>query len=489
MNQVLPNLVASKKPVLSLLLMCVLLTFQRGNAQHCFLGFQYTVDGNIVAFDDQSTADGNITSYSWNFGDGHASTEQNPTHQYAAPGTYNACLTINAHNPSCTATYCHHVVVVHPPAGVCQAAFIVHQPNPAHQIIDFTDQSTSDGTIGSWAWDFGDGHTSTEQNPSHTYAEPGTYLVCLIIMDDDGGCTSHVCQHVVVHHPPAGVCNALFIAHQPNPAHQTIDFTDQSTSNGTIGSWAWDFGDGHTSTEQNPSHTYAEPGTYLVCLIITNNNGACTSHICQHVIVHHPPANDCHAAFTAHVETSGFGVQFTNTSAGTTSHTTYRWDFGDGDTTFTEESPHHAYAHSGHYTVCLFLADATTGCSSHICQNINVHHGGVHHYHPILEHIEGVPASKIEPRADHIISPPEQMTIYPNPVVGAVQVVYQITATAKIKFELYSLSGARVIELAESAQPAGEYTEVVPVGDLPPGEYVLKMTVDGTPHVRRIMVQ
>lgn len=81
------------------------------------------------------------------------------------------------------------------------------------------------------------------------------------------------------------------------------------------------------------------------------------------------------------------------------------------------------------------------------------------------------------------------MTIYPNPVVDAVQVVYQITATAKIKFELHSLSGARVIELAESTQPAGEYTEVMIVEDLPPGEYVLKMTVDGTPHVRRIMVQ
>lgn len=489
MNQVLPNLVASPKPGLSLLLMCVLLTFQRGNAQHCFPGFQYTVAGNVVTFNDQSTADGNITSYSWNFGDGQTSAEQNPAHAYATPGTYNVCLTITAHNPSCTNTYCHHVVVVHhPPVGVCQAAFVAHQPNPEHQAINFTDQSTSDGTIGSWVWDFGDGNTSTEQNPSHTYIQPGTYLVCLIITNNDGSCTSHVCQHVVVHHPPAGVCHALFIAHQPNPAHQTIDFTDQSTSDGTIGSWAWDFGDGHTSTEQNPSHTYAEPGTYLVCLIITDNDGGCTSHLCQYVVVHHPLANDCHAAFTVHIDSSGFGIYVTNTSTGTTDHTTYRWEFGDG-TTSTGENAHHTFAHSGHYTVCLFIADTTTGCSSHICQNINVHHGGVHHYHPQLEHIEGVAISKIEPRADCIMSPSAQMVVYPNPAVEAVQVVYQIPVTAKVKFELYNLNGARVVESGENTKSAGTYTEFIQVSNLLPGEYVLKMTVDGTPHVRRIMVQ
>jgi PKD repeat protein len=488
MNQTLPNFVTSKKPRFFLLILCVLLSFQRGNTQHCFPGFQYSVDGNAVTFNDQSTADGTITAYNWNFCDGQTSAEQNPTHTYAASGTYNACLTITAHNPSCTDTYCHHVVVVHPPSGVCQAAFIAHQPNPAHQTVDFTDQSTSDGTIGSWVWDFGDGSTSTDQNPSHTYAQPGTYLVCLIITDNDGVCTSHVCLHVVVHHPPAGVCQAVFNAHQPDPAHLTIDFTDQSTSDGTIGSWAWDFGDGHTSTEQNPSHTYAQPGTYLVCLIIANNDGNCTSHACHHIVVPHPVTNECHAAFTVHVDASGFSVQFTNTSAGTTDHTTYSWDFGDGDTTSTEGSPHHIYAHSGHYTVCLFIADTTTGCSSHICQNINVHHGGVHHYHPQLEHIEGVAASKTEPRGDRIMSPSAQIVVYPNPAIDAIQVVYQIPVTAKVKFELYSLIGAKVVELAENAKPAGTYTEFIRVGNLPTGEYVLKVIVDGIPHVRQITV-
>jgi PKD repeat protein len=191
--------------------------------------------------------------------------------------------------------------VHHPTAGVCHAAFTAHQPDPDVQSINFIDQSTSDGTIGSWAWDFGDGSASSEQNPSHTYAHSGTYLVCLTITDDDGGCTSHVCHHVVVHHPPVGVCHAMFKAHQPSLGQLSVEFTDQSTSDGIIGSWVWDFGDGNTSMEQNPTHTYAHSGTYLVCLIITDDDGGCTSHQCLHVVVHHPQVN---ANYTRTDETS-----------------------------------------------------------------------------------------------------------------------------------------------------------------------------------------
>ncbi len=574
MNLTLSNFVVFQKPGFFLLLLCTLFAFQRGNAQHCFPGYHFSADANTVAFDDQSTADGNITAYSWDFGDGHTSAEQNPTHTYTAPGTYNVCLTITAHDPACTETYCHHivvhhppaavchtafaahqtdpaqptivftdqstsdgtigswawdfgdgststqqnpthtyaapgtyqvclfttdadgvctnhvchqVVVHHPPAAVCHAAFVVHQSGTAQQTIDFTDHSTSDGTIGSWAWDFGDGHTSTEQNPAHTYAEPGTYQVCLVTTDADGVCTNHVCHQIVVHHPPAAVCHAAFAAHQTDPAQQTIDFTDQSTSDGTIGTWAWDFGDGHTSTEQNPTHSYAVPGTYLVCLIITDADGGCTNHLCHHVVVHHAASNECHAAFTVHTDASGFGIQFNNTSAGTSAHTTYNWEFGDG-TTSTEENPHHTYTHPGHYTVCLFITDLTTGCSTHSCHTINVHHGGEHHY-PHHAQDEPLAARRGGLNTERSTSPIDQVGIYPNPVVGAVQVVYHLQVTAKVKFELYSLTGGRVIELAENIQPAGEYTEVIQVGHLPPAVYVLKMTVDGTPRVHRILVQ
>ena len=487
MNQTLTNFATSLIPRFSFLMLFALLSFQKANAQHCNPGFHFTVNGNTVVFEDLSTADGNITSYHWDFGDDNTSTEQNPSHTYASPGTYNGCLTITAHNPNCSATFCHHVVVTHPPHE-CYAAFVTNQPDLSQPTIDFTDQSTADGVIVSWEWDFGNGNTSTDQNPSHTYSAPGSYLVCLTITDDSG-CTSHFCHHVVVHHAPAGVCHAEFGVQQPNPNHQTIHFTDLSTSDGIIGTWEWDFGDGNTSSEQNPTNTYGEPGTYLVCLTITDEDGGCTSHICHHVTVHHAPPSDCHAVFTMHFDSSGLGVQFTNTSTGTTIHTTYFWQFGDG-TNSTEENPYHIFPHTGHYTVCLFIEDLTIGCSAHICYKINVHHDGHHHfYDPHHAEIDAFYAQKDETTTERTMSPTEFMTIHPNPAVNFVKILYQIGIDAKVNFEIYNLTGAKVAAIAESEQTAGEYTQVISVANLMPGVYVLKIMVDGEPHIQQIVVQ
>ncbi len=574
MKQTLTNFAASHKSRFFFLLLCSLFSFQKINAQHCHPSFHFTVNGNTVIFEDLSTADGNITSYNWDFGDGNTSTEQNPTHTYATPGTYNVCLTITAHHPDCTATFCHHVVINHPPPGECHAEFTSHQADPAEPTIDFTDLSTSDGIIGTWEWDFGDGNTSNEQNPTHTYPGPGVYLVCLTITDEDGHCTSHVCHHLVIHHPPLHECQAAFAVHQPDPALPTFDFTDQSTSDGTIVSWEWDFGDGNTSndqnpshtyssvgaylvcltiiddkgctshvchqivvhhtppghchaafhanqpnpdhpiihftdlstsdggidawewdfgdgttsTEQNPIHTYATPGTYLVCLTIEDDDGNCTSHVCHHIQVNHPPAGDCHAAFTFELVAGGLGVQFTNTSTGTTAHTTYFWDFGDGGTS-TEENPHHTYSHDGHYTVCLFIEDLTIGCHSHVCHTIALPHLGLLHPYP-SDAIPKPGSSVNQGNGVELTHPSDnKLIVYPNPVVGTLQINYQVSVAGKITFELFNLTGVQVIKLAEDLQSAGSYTKVIPVGNLVPGVYVLKTTMDGETFLRKITVQ
>lgn len=346
--------------------------WQQGKTQHCTPGFHFTVDGYNVIFDDQSTADGDIASYSWDFGDGASSTEQNPSHTYGHSGTYHVCLTITAHNPGCTATFCHNVVIHAAPPGNCHAAFTAHQPDPDQHLIDFTDESTSDGTIGLWFWDFGDDNTSTEQNPSHIYAEPGNYVVCLTITDENGECTNHVCHEVTIHHTPAGICHAFYSAHQADPDILTFDFTDQSTSDGTISSWSWEFGDGNTSTEQNPSHTYSQPGTYHVCLTITDDEG-CSNHFCHALIVHHPVAGVCHASYNAHQgDPEQQVISFTDHSTSDGTIISWSWDFGDG-TSSTEQNPTHTYLQPGTYLVCLHITD-DSGCTSHVCHNVIVHH-------------------------------------------------------------------------------------------------------------------
>jgi len=122
----------------------------------------------------------------------------------------------------------------------------------------------TDGTIVSWLWDFGDGQTSTEQNPTHTYTQDGTYTVTLTVTDDNLETDDDTTTADISDSDPV----ADFVASPTSGVEPlTVTFTDQSISWDEIDSWLWDFGDGQTSTEQNPTHEYTE-GTYTVSLTI-----------------------------------------------------------------------------------------------------------------------------------------------------------------------------------------------------------------------------
>lgn len=135
--------------------------------------------------------------------------------------------------------------------------------------VVFTDQSTNNPTT--WLWDFGDGINSAEQNPEHTYQEAGDFTVQLTVSNDFGSDTKTKADYIEVE-AAGGVPNAAFSG-TPSMgiAPLTVNFTDQSTYNPT--SWQWDFGDGNTSTQQSPEHTYQNAGFYTVQLEVSNNYG------------------------------------------------------------------------------------------------------------------------------------------------------------------------------------------------------------------------
>lgn len=138
--------------------------------------------------------------------------------------------------------------------------------------VTFTDLSSNYPT--SWIWDFGDGTTSTAQNPTHTYLEPGTYEVSLTVTNEAASNT----------HTKPGYINAYgmradFIAAPVwGSAPLTVTFTDLSAGIGVPGptGWAWDFGDETTSTEQHPTHTYFANGVYTVTLTASNGDASDT---------------------------------------------------------------------------------------------------------------------------------------------------------------------------------------------------------------------
>ncbi|NRB50810.1 MAG: PKD domain-containing protein, partial [Saprospiraceae bacterium] len=132
-------------------------------------------------------------------------------------------------------------------------------------VVNFMDNSTNDPT--SWTWDFGDGKTSTAQSPSHTFAGPGEYNVCLTATNSAGSNTT--CSSVSIVLAPMASFSFM------DQGGGVVDFMDNSTNDPT--SWTWDFGDGNTSTAQSPSHTFAGPGEYNVCLTATNSAGSNTT--------------------------------------------------------------------------------------------------------------------------------------------------------------------------------------------------------------------
>jgi PKD repeat protein len=299
--------------------------------------FSFERDKLEVQFNNTSTdADGTISSFLWDFGDGSSSGDTNPSHTYTGAGTYSVTLTATDDDGD-QGTVSKEVTAV---ANVPPAASFSFTTDIS--FVQFSDQSTdSDGTLVSRRWDFGDGSTSAEAAPAHTYAASGTYAVTLTVTDDDGA--SHTdTQNVAVAAPiiPAAIPDFTF-----NTNGLSVQFTNSST--GAIDSHAWDFGDGASSTEGSPSHTYAAAGTYTVGLTVTNAAGSNTAT--KEVSV--PSAATPDFSFDA----DGLTVQFTDSTSGTIA--SYAWDFGDGATS-TEGSPSHTYAAAGTYAVGLTVSNA-----------------------------------------------------------------------------------------------------------------------------------
>lgn len=220
-------------------------------------GYTSLSAGFTTTFTNTSTG-GNAT-YFWDFGDGNSSTQMDPVYTYSTPGTYNVCLIVT--NACDVDTICQSVTAS------CAAANATWSASNTALVATFTDLTA--GAPSSWAWDFGDGGTSTVQNPTHTYAAAGTYTVCLTITDSCG--TDSTCMPVsVCALPDAGIA-----AVDPNLAWEflPIQFTDSSTS-GPGTTWAWSFGDGGTSNLQNPIYTYTSSGLFTVCLTVTDSCGS-----------------------------------------------------------------------------------------------------------------------------------------------------------------------------------------------------------------------
>ena len=294
--------------------------------------FFNTVAGPTATFVNTST--GSITGYSWDFGDGGTSTAADPTRTYACPGSYFVVLTAMTAS-GCTSYSYRTVTVSGDPAPDFSASV-------SGTTVNFTDLSVGTGLT--YNWYFGDGNSSTTQNPSNTYTCGGDKYVYFEVTNLTN-CTVGKGKYIHV----VGDPDPIFLS---NVSGNTVTFSNATTGN--VATQNWYFGDGLNSNAQAPTHIYSCPGIYNVYLEVTGTNG-CVVPYGEDVIISGTPSAD----FTS--SGSGLTTTFTDASAG--SSLTYNWNFGDGSTS-TDQNPVHAYTCGGSYYVYLTVSNGTCASST-----------------------------------------------------------------------------------------------------------------------------
>jgi gliding motility-associated-like protein len=239
--------------------------------------------------------------------------------------------------------------------GVCLGTEIVFK--------DATDVSSV--IIKDWYWDFGDGQTSTLQNPGHTYVSPGTYDVILTVVNNNG-CPATITQKIKVLNNPVAAFEVKSTACIDLP----LNIADRSiAADGTIKQWIWDFNDGtvETHTDNLPfSHTYTQLGTYSIKLTVVNENGCAGIHEFS-ITVEPLPVADFKLPDVCIADAFAQFFDLSTISNNTAQLFTYSWNFGDAKATVansntsTLKDPKHTYTEAGIYTVTLTVSSAG-GC-------------------------------------------------------------------------------------------------------------------------------
>lgn len=319
--------------------------------------------GAMVTFDGSgSTDDGTIASYAWDFGDGNTGTGVSATNTYATAGTYTVSLTVTD-NAGGTNTVTSTIDIAD---NVAPVAEITAPTAPAAGTVgtaitfDGTGSTDSDGIIETYEWTFGDMGTGTGATTTYTYAAPGTYMVTLTVTDDLG-LTNQANVTITIsagtNLPPVAVITAPPTTGTTGTA-VTFNGANSTDADGTVETYAWDFGDGGTGTGAIASYAYTTAGTYTVALTVTDNTGdtnEATTSIIISAGANQPPVAMINAPTTGTVNTA-ITFDGTGSTDADGNIASYAWDFGDGGTDVGATATY-AYTTAGTYTVTLTVTD------------------------------------------------------------------------------------------------------------------------------------
>jgi PKD repeat protein len=461
----------TKNSIKFLFIACTMLLTAISAKGQCTANFNFTVSNGNVSFFNTSTGTFSTTTYNWNFGDGTTlyipmNNTGNTAHTYSSNGVYSVTLVVNdTISSSCNSSVTLTLAIT---SATClgNASFIYNiKPNG---VVDFFNMSSGSGLT--YTWGFGDSNTSTTASPTHTYLTSGLYNVTLTATSFSGVCTFSTVQSIYVNVAPCNLAASFTYAVTNN----TVNFTNTSAGTNTSTSYYWYFGDGGSSTSQNPTHVYAGNGTYYVSLMLTDNQG----FICQDStglvvnITNGPCLSNANFSLSKDSLTPltwNIFPSFTGTVTG------ILWNWGDGSTS-TSMYPSHTFSAAGTYSICVTITNTcpTGTATSSYCANSSIYkmNGG----NSMIEVRVIDPANPLE--ITEKLNDAVLVDIYPNPNNGEASVylnrteksgdiritVYDVTGKSIANFELNEPGSANKIDL--NNLPDGTYHFQISNGDL-----------------------
>ncbi|MBL8814305.1 MAG: PKD domain-containing protein, partial [Planctomycetaceae bacterium] len=328
-------------------------------------------EGTAISFAGSATdpAGANDTlTYVWNFGDGSATvTGASASHVFADNGTYVITLTVSDEDGGTTSTTQTITVSNIAPTPTIDSISATRLEGTAISFAgSATDPAGANDTL-TYVWNFGDGSaTVTGASASHVFTDNGTYVITLTVSDEDGGTTSTTQTITVSNIAPTPTIDSISATRLEGTA---ISFagsaTDPAGANDSL-TYVWNFGDGSaTVTGASASHVFADNGTYVITLTVSDEDGGTTSTTQTITISNVAPTPTIDSISATRLE--GTAISFAGSAtdpAGANDALTYVWNFGDGSATVTGASASHVFTDNGTYVITLTVSDEDGGTTS-----------------------------------------------------------------------------------------------------------------------------